>query len=73
MGGVDSDSSSSSIALWFVRDSTDSLTLSNNTIQSADAQDGADGLDGSDGVDGGDGSDGAMSKSIQPSCVMKSD
>ena len=50
MGGVDSDSSSSSIAV-VVRDSTDSLTLSNNTIQSADAQDGADGLDGSNGVE----------------------
>ena len=69
MGGVDSDSSSSSIAM-VVRDSTDALTLSNNTIQSADAQDGADGLDGSNGVDGGDGSDGAISKAVKPKSVM---
>ena len=48
MGGVDSNSSSSSIAM-VIRDSSDALTLSNNTIQAADAQDGADGLDGADG------------------------
>ena len=67
LGGVDSSTGSSSIAM-VVRDSTDAFTLSNNIIQAADAQDGEDGLDGTDGVDGGNGQDGAMSKLIQKSC-----